>query len=137
MIAFETIKQEDLQLLKSWIGNDPWHTNKEAVEWWTKGYISFKLVDELGPTVFIRFDREDDRVRLHSQFAPSQEVSEKRVAISIVDAIPRFIEKAKVDGVKAIVTESVSPKLVAFLTSRVGFDYAGHGNDYVLSFQEN
>lgn len=121
-------------MLKSWIDADVWHQNKEEVDWWLRGYLSFKLVDERGTTVFVRFDREGDMVRLHSQFAIPSEVSEARVALSIMDAIPRFIECAKVDGVKGIVTESVSPKLVAFLQTRLGFEYSGAGNDYVLKF---
>jgi hypothetical protein len=133
VLNFETIKQEDLPQLKSWIDADSWHQTKEEVEWWLRGYISFKLVDERGPTVFVRFDLEGDLVRLHSQFATTSEVSEHRVALSISEAIPRFIECAKVDGVKGIITESVSPKLVAFLTTRLGFAPA-EGNNYVLMF---
>ena len=121
-------------MLKSWIDADAWHQNKEEVDWWLRGYLSFKLVDERGTTVFVRFDREGDKVRLHSQFAIPSDVSEARVALSIMDAIPRFIECAKVDGVKGIVTESVSPKLVAFLQAHLGFEYSGAGNDYVLKF---
>ena len=133
MVTFEAITQEDLSQLKSWIDVDLWHQNKEEVDWWMRGYISFKLVDERGPTVFVRFDREGDLVRLHSQFAIPSVVSESRVAISISEAIPRFIECAKVDGVKGIITESVSPKLVAFLTTRLGFVHS-KDNDYVLMF---
>ena len=134
MLTFVAITQEDLPQLKSWIDTDAWHQNKEEVDWWLRGYLSFKRVDERGTTVFVRFDREGDKVRLHSQFAIPSEVSEARVALSIMDAIPRFIECAKVDGVKGIVTESVSPKLVAFLQARLGFEYSGAGNDYVLKF---
>lgn len=137
MLNFVTTTQEDLPLLKSWIDADSWHSNKESIEWWLRGYLSFKLVDDRGTTVFVRFDREGDLVRLHSQFATTEEVSETRVALSISEAIPRFIECAKRDGVKGIVTESVSPKLVAFLAARLGFEYAGYGNDYVLPFREN
>ena len=133
MLNFVTTTQEDLPLLKSWIDADVWHQNKESVEWWLRGYLSFKLVDDRGTTVFVRFDREGDLVRLHSQFAIPSEVSERRVAFSISEAIPRFIECAKVDGVKGIITESVSPKLVAFLTTRLGFAPA-EGNNYVLMF---
>lgn len=133
MVNFVATTQEDLPVLQSWIDADSWHQNKESVEWWLRGYLSFKLVDDRGITVFVRFDREGDRVRLHSQFAIPSEVSEHRVAVSISEAIPRFIECAKVDGVKGIVTESVSPKLVAFLTTRLGF-VPDEGNNYVLKF---
>lgn len=133
MLNFVTISQEDLPLLKSWIDADAWHQNKEEVEWWLRGYISFKLVDDRGITVFVRFDREGDLVRLHSQFAPPAEVSEKRVALAISEAIPRFSECAKLDGVKGIITESISPKLVSFLCNRLGFQ-SHAANDYLLSF---
>ena len=136
MLNFVTTTQEDLPLLKNWIDADSWHQNKESIEWWLRGYLSFKLADDRGTTVFVRFDREGDLVRLHSQFATTEEVSEARVALSISEAIPRFIECAKRDGVKGIVTESVSPKLVAFLQARLGFEYSGAGNDYVLNFDD-
>jgi hypothetical protein len=133
VINFVLLLHEDLPLLKSWIAADTWHTNTESPEWWFGGYISFKLVDDRGIVLFVRFDREGDFVRLHTQFAPPSEVSEKRVALAISDAIPRFSECAKIDGVKGIVTESVSPKLVAFLQTRFGFKL-DKGNDYVLVF---
>jgi hypothetical protein len=130
---FVLLLHEDLSLLKSWIAADSWHTNTESPEWWFGGYISFKLVDDRGVVLFVRFDREGEFVRLHTQFAPPSEVSEKRVALAISDAIPRFSECAKVDGVKGIVTESISPKLIAFLCARLGFQLDS-GTDYVLLF---
>lgn len=133
MINFVATTQEDLPLLKSWVDEDSWHHSKEETDWWLRGYLSFKLTDERGVTVFVRFDREGDLVRLHSQFATPSEVSEARVALSISEAIPRFSVCARVDGVKGIITESISPKLIAFLTTRLGFVHS-KGNDYVLMF---
>jgi hypothetical protein len=133
VINFVATTQEDLPVLKSWVDADSWHQSKEETDWWLRGYLSFKLTDDRGITVFVRFDREGELVRLHSQFATSSEVSEVRVALSISEAIPRFIVCARADGVKGIITESISPKLIAFLTTRLGFVHS-QGNDYVLMF---
>jgi len=126
----------DVLLLQSWIDADPSHSVKEAADWWVfGGYLHFKLVDEQGTTMFVRFDREGDLLRLHTQFAPVEEVSETRVAKAISQAIPEFSSYAKLDNVAGIITESSSPKLIAFLCGRLGFK--SHGNDnYVLVFDQ-
>ena len=136
MVKFVPTKGEDRPLIVSWIDADPWHSYKDAADWWiTGGYLQFKLVDEQGVTMFVRFDVEGTEVRLHTQFAPKAEVDEKRVAMAISQAIPEFIPVAKGNGVTGIITESSSPKLVQFLCGRLGFQPLA-GNDYKLTFSE-
>ena len=138
MITFVGSDFSDRNLLQMWIDADPWHSIKDVADWWIiGGYLHFKLEDEQGVVCFVRFDQEPNTclVRLHTQFAPSNQVSEKRVAVAISDAIPRFVRYAKENGVTGIITESVSPKLVAFLCSKLNFK-PDTGSNYLLSFNE-
>ena len=136
MIRFVHTTVDDIPELQSWIHADPWHSYKDAAEWWIcGGYLTFKLADAEGDVIFVRFDKEDTLARLHAQFAPIEVVTERRVAIAINYGITSFISHAIKNGVTGIVTESVSPKLVAFLTGRMGFKPStGNENDYVLNF---
>jgi hypothetical protein len=135
MISFVPTTFEDVPQLARWIMADPWHTIKDSTDWWIHGYLTFKLVDERGTVIFVRFDREDDVLRLHSQFGPLSEVSERRVASAIIEGINNFIPYAKVDGVTGIITESISSKLVSFLKKYLGFEWSAC-NDYKLTFSE-
>lgn len=138
MAKFLPTTFEDAPLLKKWIEADPWHSYKDAVEWWIVGdYLTFKLVDDQGVVIFVRFNREADYfLRLHSQFGPVSEVSERRVAMAIAQAIPEFIPHAKSNNAVGIVTESVSPKLVTFLCNRMGFKHSS-SDDYLLEFLDD
>ena len=140
MTKFVETTLEDIPLLESWIAADPYHVNKDTASWWLTGaqgsYLAFKLVDERGTVVFARFDREGDFLRQHGQFAPLDQVSEKRVAISYSECFPKLITQVKLDGIRGVVTESVSPKLVAFLCNRLGF-VSDVANDYKLTFSED
>jgi hypothetical protein len=125
--------------LKEWIAADEWHRDKdlpcENPAFWVTGvkgaYLASRLVDELGTVLFFKFDKENpSRLRLHTQFAPVSEVSERRVAKAIMEGLQRFSVHASADGYTSIVTESISPRLVSFL-KKMGFTDAGK-NDYRL-----
>jgi hypothetical protein len=141
MIHFVRTTAADESTLRAWIDADPWHSYKDAVEWWINvgGYLTFKLVDKEGDVLFVRLDREGPdgtMVRLHTQFAPKDAVSEKRVAIAINFGITAFIPHGVASGIEGIITESVSPKLIAFLESRMGFKRLDNTDDYVLYFNQ-
>jgi hypothetical protein len=89
------------------------------------------LEDAQGIVLFLRADDEHDgRVRLHVQFAPSV-VSKRRVAVALLKAIPVFADTVK----RPLVTESVSPSLIAFL-QRVGFKAVEGTDAYVYEVAE-
>jgi hypothetical protein len=136
MIKFVRTTVEDIPKLQSWISVDPWHSFKDAAEWWIYGYLTFKLVDPEGDVLFVRLDKDgESRVRLHTQFAPPDVVSTRRVAAAIVYGITAYIPHGIANSVTGIVTESVSPKLVAFLIGKMNFEPLT-GNDYVLDFSK-
>ena len=139
-VRFVITTKDDESTLHEWINADPWHSYKDAVEWWTSGgYLTFKLVDEKGTVVFVRLDRDlGTLVRLHAQFAPSNVVSENRTAVAITRGIRDFISHAVSNGVTGIVTELMSPKLVSFMCSpALGFKKVeGTEKDYLLMFSE-
>jgi hypothetical protein len=136
MISFVPTTFEDVPQLARWIQADPWHTIKDSTDWWIHGYLTFKLADDKGTVIFVRFDREKDVLRLHSQFGPLSEVSERRVASAIIQGIQNFIPYAKLDGATGIITESISVKLVSFLQQHLGFKPVLSTDDYELDFSE-
>jgi hypothetical protein len=138
MIKFTPTVETDTPLIQSWVDADSWNHHKN-IDWWINDpcYLRFKLEDDEGVVIFVRFDQEGETmVRLHSQFGPVSQVSENRVATAISESMPRFITQAKTNGVTGIVTESVSPKLIMFLCSRLRFK-PDTGDDYKLVFSED
>jgi hypothetical protein len=138
-LNFTAVTESDFPTIETWISEDYffWDKTKPAYlpSWWAKfSYVSFKIQDAQGTVIFCRFDRENaTTLRMHSQFAPSARVSERRVAAVILEAIPRFVKQAAMDGFTAIVFDSVSPKLTKFMCDKLGFEPIGN-NDYQLSF---
>jgi hypothetical protein len=139
MLEFLVTSNDDLSLLKEWIAADEWHSDPtlpcQNPAYWLTGvngsYLASRLVDELGTVLFFKFDVETtDCLRLHTQFGPVSDVSERRVAKAILEGLQRFSIHASADGFTSIVTESISPRLVSFL-KKMGFTDAGK-NDYRL-----
>lgn len=147
MIEFIKTTEEDMPLIQRWISLDPWHARpdyKDDAAWWAslwyyspQANATFKLVDDEGIVLFVRLDQDRDTLlRLHTQFGPVEEVSEKRVAQAIMYGIKTFIPHGVQNGATGIITESMSPKLIAFLIKRLNFKQ-DTGNDYLLTFEGN
>ena len=138
-LRFVRSTNEDLATLHAWINADPWHSYKDAAEWWISGgYLAFKLVDKDGDVLFVRLDHEDcsgTLVRLHTQFAPDDVVSKRRVAKALSFGVTEFAPHGVANGLTGFVTESVSPDLIAFMVHHIGFK-PNTGNDFVLNFSD-
>lgn len=136
MINFVYTDKSDIDQLTRWIQADPWHSEKDTPEWWLSSiaYLTFKLTDAEGTVLFVRLDQVGDTLlRLHSQFGPISEVSEKRTALGILYGINNYIPHGQLNGVTGLVTESTSPRLINFLIRKLGFEQHV-GNDYKLNF---
>ena len=140
MLRLTATEKTDLDQIREWMKEDPWHShlpNQTAEELLTgKGIFCFCIQDDVGPIVFVRFDRDEDEnlLRVSTQFAPESEVSKRRLIVGLmrvlVPTIIKFGKEKKFDGA---IYESVSPKLIEFM-SKFGFNPTG-GNDYVLTFE--
>lgn len=134
-IKFSGVSEEDLPRLTEWIEADQWHCGGPA-PWWIspESVVTARLDDEEGPVMYIRINRDGERVRLNTQFAPEIAVSKKRVATAISDALPRIVEVMRHQDATGIIFSSESPLLIGFM-SRHGFQSVGN-DDFWFSFQE-
>jgi hypothetical protein len=99
-----------------------------------QGYLTTKIDDSEGTTLYARFDREDSLLRMHTQFATESIVSRKRVARAISTALPPFIEHVRASGITGILFETTFPGLADFM-KKFGFKKLdGENDDYVLMF---
>jgi len=138
MIKFTSTLPDDQPQILRWALADPYHCAKASIDgpgWWLtgQGVLSGCIEDAGGPTMYFRFDLEGELVRLHTQFAPENEVTKTRVIRVISRAIPALAFKAKQEGAKGFVFESVSPLLIRFM-DRMGFKSVENTNDYIFMF---
>ena len=135
-IKFSPVSEEDLPQLTEWITADQWHRGGPA-PWWISpdSVVTARLDDTKGPTMYIRINRDGERVRMNTQFAPESVVSKRRVVIAITDALPRIGEVMRHQEATGIVFSSESPLLIGFM-SKYGFRSVGN-DDFLFSFREN
>lgn len=135
-MRFEPTTIEDISKLSEWIQNDPYHKDHLDPFWWLtgQGFLSYKVVDDEGTTLFMRTDAES-RLRLHTQFAPESEVSKKRTVASLLWGLPAMISLARQNGLPGLVFESTSPSLIEFM-ERQGFHSIGN-NDHELLLERS
>jgi hypothetical protein len=135
-----TTTEKDLPKINEWIAADPWHREDEnnTAEFLLtgRGELSFCVADDIGPLCFVRLDKEEDRLRLATQFGQEAEVSKQRLVIGLLqEGIPAIIYFAKDEGYKGIVFESVNESLIKFM-GKLGFMH-DKADDYMLTFEEN
>jgi hypothetical protein len=120
---------DDIEQLTEWIKADPYHKDCLDPYWWLtgEGLLSYCLLDSQGPTMYVRLDLDGSALRIHTQFAPLQEVSKVRVVKSLLWALPRMKEVAIQNNLKDFVFKSTSPDLIQFMFKK--FAFVGIGND--------
>jgi len=128
----------DLEQLKEWTAADPYHFHQGQPEWWLTdapgSLLAFLLTDEEGPLAFVRFDLEGEYLRLHTQFAPEEVVSKKRLVIGILEGLNSVMNYYKPSGAKGVIFNSVNPGLILFMDHSLGFKSVGN-DDYRLDFE--
>lgn len=130
MIHFTPTVTADSERIRRWIDKDPDHAGKSSPEWWTKGTVlSCCAEDQAGPVMYLRIDKEEDKARMHIQFAPQNEVSKLRVAGAFIDGIPRMLSSMKHLGFSGLIFKSTSASLIRFM-GRMGFVSIGD-DDFV------
>ncbi len=140
MLELFSTERADFPQLQEWVAADSWHRENET---WLKtegmltgnGLLAFCIQDDKGPICYVRFDKDEDMLRIAVQFAPYSEVSKRRLIVGIANMlVPAIVNYGKEKGFRGAVYESTSPTLIAFM-SKFGFKAAG-GNDYALIFEE-
>jgi hypothetical protein len=137
MIATEKV---DLAQIREWMKEDPWHKhlpNQTAEELLTgNGLLCFCIQDDVGPVVYVRFDKDEGEnlLRVSTQFGPENEVSKRRLIVGLMRVlVPTIIKFGKKKKFSGAIYNSVSPKLIEFM-DKFEFRPAGN-NDYVLTFE--
>lgn len=130
MIKFTATIPDDIPQIERWIFYDTDHKDKMDGKWWLGGTIlSCCAEDAGGPVMYLRIDKENDKVRMHIQFAPANEVSKIRVAGAFLDGLPRMIQTMHGMGFRELIFESCSKSLIRFM-ERFGFRAIGE-NQFV------
>lgn len=137
MINFSASTIDDVPQLTEWIAHDPYHFRQCNPEWWITGndnLLAFCLMDERGPLTFTRLDSEGEYVRIHCQFPPRREVSQRRLVVGMIQCMDKLIELYRTDtSCKGMIFNSINPTLITFMSKRFGFVF-DKNNDYVLKF---
>jgi len=127
---------EDTLVLQRWIDADLEHAGGYAIWWMTgNGLLCFKVTDSKGPICFVRLNKPDanNRVAIHTQFAPREDVSKIRLLKGMLWCLPIVINFAR-EKSKGLVFTSTSETLINFM--KIKFSFISTGNDnYVLDFE--
>jgi hypothetical protein len=130
MITFRKPVEADKPIIANWILSDSEHSEKGMTPefFFQEHTIGMVIGDLSGPGLYIRMDSEPpSSVRLHIQFSDNEVRSGK----TLLKAWPEFRTRVAAAGVKRIVFESVSPRLIGFCKRCFGFTKA-QGDDYEL-----
>jgi hypothetical protein len=128
--------EQDVPQIQEWIKLDPHHKEHDPKWWLTgNGLLSFVLLDDKGPLCYVRLDKEDNMVRLHTQFGPREEVNKIRLIKGMLHCIPIVISFSMGQrDVTGVVFSSVSESLIFFMEKKYDFKSVGN-DDYVLDFE--
>lgn len=124
--------EQDVEKLSQWIEADPYHKDCFDPTWWLtgSGILSFCLQDDIGPVAYVRLDEKDvdGLIRLHTQFAPIEEVSKLRLAKSMIWCVPVVQKFCKQNGGKGVIFQSVNSLLIEFMKKKFNFEEFGQDN---------
>ena len=119
--------QQDIPQLTQWIEHDPYHKNCLDPVWWLTGVygslLSYRLDDDTGPICYVRLDPKDERglIRLHTQFAPVEQVSRLRLVKQMLLCVPAMMYYCKQQQGAGLVFQSSSSLLINFMKTRFKF----------------
>lgn len=133
---FKETTPMDIERLKQWIESDPYHRGTDPLFWMTgNGLLSFRVEDQKGTTMYIRLDKDDNLLRIHTQFAPENQVSKLRTVKSLILGFPKIECVARANSLDGYVFGSYSPDLILFMVRKFGFTPISDG-DYRLLFED-
>lgn len=128
---------EDISQLVEWTARDKYHLHQNQPEWWLTGNgadLAFCLKDKEGQVCYVRLDKENNLIRIHTQFAPYEQVSKVRLVKGMLKTIPIVIQFAKQQEAIGLIFKSVSPSLIEFMNRKFGFSSVGN-NNYQMNFE--
>jgi hypothetical protein len=131
---------QNIEQLSAWIAADPDHSGEMSAEWWVTGsegsLLAFRLDDACGPLCYVRLDEKDSNglIRLHTQFAPRQQVSKVRLIKGMLWCVPVVQKFCEQQNSSNIIFQSSNTLLVGFMKRKFRVQLAG-GSDYILPLQ--
>lgn len=127
MIYLTPSVESDIEQLTRWINKDPYHRDIVNPIWWLTGALGsclgFRLDDETGPVAYVRLDEEnkDNLLRLHTQFAPREEVEKLRLVRAMYMCIPTVKKFCIQRNASGIVFQSKSEPLIGLMKRKFRF----------------
>lgn len=136
MTEFCLTQEEDLVRIASWTMRDFSKSRDVSFDFWLtgRGLLSGRINDSMGPTMYFCFKEDDGVARLHTLFAPEEEVSKLRIARVLIKAFPVLAKEIKSLGFKSIVFESINSPLIKFM-SRLGFRPRPGGKEMIDDYE--
>jgi hypothetical protein len=128
--------ERDIDELLEWIIQDPHHRDHVDPFFWLtgNGILSYKIVDSLGTTMYVRLEEDNKLMRIHTQFGPEEQVSKIRVIKSLLWALPKMELVGRKFDLEGFVFKSTSSSLIKFMTYKFGFTPMGN-DDYSKPFE--
>ena len=127
MIKLVPSTEQDIEQLTEWIKSDPYHKDCLNPVWWLTGadgsLLCYCLQDSEGPLCYVRLDPKDSDglIRLHTQFAPVEQISKIRLVKGMLKCVPIMMEFCKQQQATGLVFESRSSLLIDFMKRKFGF----------------
>jgi hypothetical protein len=136
-VSFESSAEADSPQITTWTAVDGSKSPSLPPEYWLTGspgcILACCVKDEEGTVLYLRAEQEGNFVRFHTLFGPVDVVSQKRVALTLLEGFPRFSESMKPHGI-GLVMETRSESLAQFMTGKFGFARVEGTDDYCLLF---
>jgi hypothetical protein len=141
MVNFRRLVENDRALIDQWIENDPDHRAKGVTSaLFFREFFSFAAEDEEGAVMFLALEARPPEMVVHIQFGSLpgtvNGVSERRTGKTFLEGFPTVKNQCKKCGAKAMIFETVNPKLAKFCARAWGFKPIAGTNDWRLSLEE-
>ena len=121
--------EKDIATLRYWmdVDIDPTHHCADPF-WWITGsegsLLCFCTQDSEGPLCYVRLDPKDSDglIRLHTQFAPRDQVSKLRLVGAMLKCFPMVQLFCRQQSGSGIIFQSTSMSLIDFMKRKFGFE---------------
>lgn len=136
-MTIREIREEDKPAIEDWIEADDDHRGKMTAEFFFAPLaLGLAFEDDDGPVFYVRLDPEKTgAVRVHIQFGPA--AGGLRTARMLTEGFFVVRERARMARARALIFDSITPRLREFCRRRFGFTAVEGTNDLFLALEAN
>lgn len=135
MVNFQSSVESDLAQVREWQSRDESKALGLSPRYWLTGadgcIFACRVDDSDGPVLYLRAEQEGEAARFHTLFGTQPEVSQKRIALTLLEGFPRFAEAMRAYG-NALVMETKAESLAKFMQDKFGFARVEGTDDYQI-----